>query len=48
MGNFCTRIGKTEARKKGKGVKNSEEKKENIVKGSGKLEMKVGKVIKKR
>ena len=42
-GNFCWRIGKKEARKKGKRGENWEEKKENCKREGGKLEMEVGK-----
>ena len=45
-GNFCWRIGKNEARKKGKRGENWEEKKENCKREGVKLEMEVGKVIK--
>ena len=49
-GNFCLRIGKKEARKKGKRGGNWEKKKENCKKGRWKIEkfeMEVGKVIKR-
>ena len=48
LGNFCWRIGKKEARKKGKRGENWEEKekKENYKREGGKLKMEVGKVIK--
>ena len=48
LGNFCWPIGKNEARKKGERGENWEEKKENCKMEGGKLEMEVGKVIKKR
>ena len=46
-GNFCLRIGKKEARKKGKRGENWEEKKENCKREGWKLEMELGKVIKR-
>ena len=46
-GNFCWRIRKKEARKNGKRGENWEEKKENCKREGGKLEMEVGKVIKR-
>ena len=44
-GNFCWRIGKKEARKKGKRGENGEEKKETFKREGGKLEMEVGKEV---
>ena len=46
-GNFCWRIGKKEAKKKGKRGENWEEKKENCKREGGKLETEVGKAIKR-
>ena len=47
LGNFCWSIGKKEARKKGKRGENWEEKTENCEGEGGKLELEVGKVMKR-